>query len=69
MVTDPWFSTRGAFHGSWFQYPPNQHLAEEVIALADSRDLLVYVSHEHSDHFDNEFLSRLPRGTRVCTAR
>ena len=69
VVTDPWFSTRGAFHGSWFQYPPNQHLAEEVIALADSRDLLVYVSHEHSDHFDNEFLSRLPRGTRVCTAR
>ena len=69
VVTDPWFSTSGAFLGSWFQYPPNQHLADRVRELLADRDGLVYVSHEHSDHFDEEFLSQLPTGTPVCTAR
>ncbi len=69
VVTDPWFSKSGAFLGSWFQYPPNQHLADQVLQLLANRDGLVYVSHEHSDHFDEEFLSALPAGTPVCTAR
>lgn len=69
VVTDPWFSTSGAFLGSWFQYPPNQHLADQVRELLTDRDGLVFVSHEHSDHFDEEFLSQLPSGTQVCTAR
>ena len=69
VVTDPWFSTSGAFLGSWFQYPPNQHLADQVRELLTDRDGLVFVSHEHSDHFDKEFLSQLPSGTQVCTAR
>ena len=68
-MTDPWFSNSGAFFGSWFQYPPNQHLADEVKSLLSNRDGLVYVSHEHGDHFDEKFLSRIPSGTPVCTAR
>ena len=69
VITDPWFSNSGAFLGSWFQYPPNQHLAAEVRQLLTVREALIFVSHEHSDHFDEEFLSGLPAGTSVCTAR
>lgn len=69
IITDPWFSDSGAFFGSWFQYPPNQHLADDVVNLLSNRTGLVYVSHEHSDHFDEEFLSQIPPGTPVCTAR
>jgi UDP-MurNAc hydroxylase len=62
VVMDPWFSPRGAFDAAWFQYPRNHHLAGLVREkLADeTRRRYVYVSHEHGDHFDPEFLESLP---------
>ena len=61
VVMDPWLSPRGAFDSSWFQFPKNHHLADLVQSgLADDRrEKYVYISHEHQDHFDLEFLESL----------
>lgn len=45
---DPWFTPRGAFFGSWFQFPENTPLLDQ--ALAGVTDICV--SHNHEDHFD-----------------
>jgi len=62
VVMDPWFSPEGAFDSAWFQYPRNHHLAGLVREkLKDSsKKRYLYVSHEHQDHFDRNFLRSLP---------
>src|SRR5271168_4316656 len=62
LVTDPWLSPEGAFDSAWFQFPCNHHLAPLVHEkLSNSRkECFIYISHEHHDHFDPSFLSRLP---------
>lgn len=64
FITDPWFSTDGGFLGTWHQYPDNSHLALRLIDKVKQSDknVYIYVSHEHSDHFDREFLAMLPKG-------
>jgi UDP-MurNAc hydroxylase len=61
IVMDPWFSPRGAFDSAWFQFPPNHDVAAFVRErLADSsRERYLYISHEHRDHFDVDFLDSL----------
>ena len=52
IVTDPWFSKKGAFLGSWYQFPDNTE-----IDFSWTKDLdYVCLSHEHEDHYDIEFL-------------
>ena len=62
IVMDPWLSAQGAFDSAWFQLPCNHHMASFVRErLADSgKERYVYISHEHRDHFDPEFLRSLP---------
>lgn len=71
LVCDPWLSEGGAFDGAWFPWPPNHHLAPWVRdRLGDERrSRYLYVSHEHKDHFDREFLVTLPRGVTVVAPR
>lgn len=57
IVCDPWFSESGAFLCSWFQWPRNDQLGDEVMHKIMSADYL-YVSHLHRDHFDEEFLRK-----------
>ena len=66
VVADPWVSRHGAFASAWMQLPQNHHLAEPLRArLQDPRKpRFVYVSHEHGDHFDREFLGSL-RGSDI----
>lgn len=59
FLVDPWFSKKGAFFGSWFQYPANQQYADVIIQAAKHKDLVVFITHEHLDHFDLEFISKL----------
>jgi UDP-MurNAc hydroxylase len=61
VVADPWLSRHGAFASAWMQLPQNHHLAEPLREkLLDARKpRFVYVSHEHGDHFDREFLRSL----------
>jgi UDP-MurNAc hydroxylase len=63
VVMDPWLSPEGAFDSAWFQLPCNHHLAPLVREkLGDSsKTRYVYVSHEHRDHFDPDFLQTLPQ--------
>lgn len=61
LVADPWLSAKGAFDGSWFQYPCNHQLAslvrERLASFEGER--YVYVSHEHPDHYDRAFLESI----------
>jgi UDP-MurNAc hydroxylase len=62
LVADPWLSPEGAFDSAWFQFPCNHDLAPFVREkLRDrSKKRFVYISHEHRDHFDENFLETLP---------
>ena len=62
VLTDPWLSPEGAFDSAWFQFPCNHHLASflQERLRHSSKSRFLYVSHEHRDHFDPEFLKTLP---------
>jgi UDP-MurNAc hydroxylase len=63
VVMDPWLSSRGAFDSAWMQFPRNHHLAPKVRELLESsaKQRFLYISHEHKDHFDPEFLETIKR--------
>ena len=54
IVCDPWFVP--AFFASWFVFPRNDRLSDELHDRIRSADYL-YVSHLHGDHFDETWLS------------
>jgi UDP-MurNAc hydroxylase len=54
IVCDPWFVP--AFFGSWFVFPRNDQLPDDVRAAVEHPDYL-YVSHLHGDHLDLAFLA------------
>src|SRR5947209_16936332 len=62
VIMDPWLSPTGAFDASWFQMPRNHHLAPLVYEKVRDphKSIFLYVSHEHQDHFDIDFLKSLP---------
>ncbi|MGI9028941.1 MAG: MBL fold metallo-hydrolase, partial [Ilumatobacteraceae bacterium] len=53
IVCDPWFLP--AFFGSWFPFPRNDQLAEDLCHRIEGADFL-YVSHLHADHLDEPWL-------------
>ena len=54
IVCDPWFVP--AFFGSWFVFPRNDQLPDDVRAAVEHPDYL-YISHLHGDHLDLAFLA------------
>ena len=54
IVCDPWFVP--AFFGSWFVFPRNDQLGDELHERIRTADYL-YVSHLHGDHFDEVWLA------------
>ena len=63
IVCDPWFVP--AFFGSWFVFPRNDQLSDELKAKIERPDYL-YISHIHADHLDLAFLrDHIDRSTRV----
>lgn len=65
LLCDPWMTAAGAYNASWFQYPHYPKSDLSTLAEADA----VYLSHEHEDHFDPEFLSLVDRATPILTGR
>jgi UDP-MurNAc hydroxylase len=65
MVMDAWLSDRGAFQGSWYQFPSNSHLNQTQVLDVDYATL----SHEHLDHMDADVLTRLPSLTKLLVHR
>ncbi|MBI5860371.1 MAG: Rieske 2Fe-2S domain-containing protein [Nitrosarchaeum sp.] len=64
LVCDPWFSPTGGFLARWHQFPPNDHIDKNYLLDAN----YIYISHEHHDHFDREFLKLFPKDTPVILA-
>ena len=63
IVCDPWFVP--AFFGSWFVFPRNDQLSDELMHDICNPDFL-YISHLHGDHFDAAFLAeRMNKNTTV----
>jgi UDP-MurNAc hydroxylase len=61
VVTDPWFTERGAFLGSWFQWPLNHKYRTSLLELLGTyRNVFIYVSHSHGDHWDPDFARDTP---------
>ena len=50
ILCDPWFNP--AYFASWFPFPSN----EEVDLAKLERPTYLYISHQHHDHFDPQFL-------------
>lgn len=59
LLTDPWYSSTGAYGGAWFQFPKNHHALSIVRELDADKAKYVYVSHDHKDHCDERVLSSL----------
>lgn len=53
IVCDPWFVP--AFFGSWFPFPRNDRLDDDLVARIEAADHL-FVSHLHGDHWDAPWL-------------
>jgi UDP-MurNAc hydroxylase len=66
ILVDPWFSPEGAFQGSWFPYPDNAHLLDGPALRSPTA---IVISHEHLDHVDPWFLSRVPASVPVFVPR
>jgi len=63
IVCDPWFVP--AFFGSWFVFPRNDQLPDDIMHDVCNPDFL-YISHLHGDHFDEAFLrDNMSRDTTV----
>lgn len=61
ILMDPWMSRYGAFDQAWYQFPPNHELGDEITDLVNisEKDIYIYISHEHKDHFDIPYLQTL----------
>ena len=61
ILMDPWMSRYGAFDRAWYQFPPNHILGDTIRELIESteKDVFIYISHEHKDHFDIPYLKTL----------
>ena len=57
ILCDPWFAP--AYFASWFPFPANDQLDEELMDRVTHPDYL-YVSHLHLDHFDPTFRRTSP---------
>ncbi len=53
ILCDPWFVP--AFFGSWFPFPRNDQLSDDLLERIENADFL-YVSHLHGDHHDEPWL-------------
>ena len=53
IVCDPWFVP--AFFGSWFVFPRNDQLSDDLMNRIENADYL-YITHLHADHHDEPFL-------------
>ncbi|WNG36453.1 MBL fold metallo-hydrolase [Archangium violaceum] len=63
VVVDPWLSPLGAFDSAWMQFPRNHQLAPLVREKLEHspKQRFLYVSHEHKDHYDPDFLRTLTK--------
>ncbi|MEX0967268.1 MAG: MBL fold metallo-hydrolase [Bacteroidia bacterium] len=66
ILIDPWLSPSGNFQGSWFQFPDNAHVLEDDELYHPTA---IVISHEHLDHCDPWFLSKVDPGVPVIVPK
>ena len=66
LLLDPWLSKKGAFFGSWFQWPINHNCKKQLDILIKNKNTYLYISHEHQDHFDKETLMLIRPYIKIC---
>ncbi len=59
VLIDPWCTEHGAFLGSWRQLPPNRDSLQFAMGVAQRKPTVIYVTHEHEDHYDERTLKAL----------
>lgn len=59
LLIDPWLGRNGAFDRSWFQLPSNENELSRLLGIVKTKDLFIYITHEHEDHFCKESLAAL----------
>src|SRR5262245_40906231 len=64
VLMDPWFYP--AFLQSWFPYPDNRPLIDQVVG---GRFDFLYISHTHEDHFDERLLHQLDRSITLLVPK
>jgi UDP-MurNAc hydroxylase len=65
LAIDPWLSEKGAFFGSWFQWPQNHHLQDNIVELTKRKRGCIFITHEHEDHFDVDTLRKINKNTKL----
>ena len=67
LLSDPWLNKKGAFFGSWFQWPINHKCKKQLVeTLIKNKNTYLYISHEHQDHFDKETLLLIKPYIKAC---
>ena len=61
ILCDPWNSKNPAFYNTWYVYPFNDNLDWKNYLDVD----ILYISHLHKDHFDEETLKLLKRDVTI----
>ena len=61
ILCDPWNSKNPAFYNTWYVYPFNDNLDWKNYLDVD----VLYVSHLHKDHFDEETLKLLSKDITI----
>lgn len=64
ILIDPWFDS--AFLNSWFPYPYNNFLKEEILKKKID---YIWFSHAHEDHFSVDFLKNINKDIPILIAK
>jgi nitrite reductase/ring-hydroxylating ferredoxin subunit len=62
ILCDPWFSEKGTFLNQWYPCLSNSHLIKNSNLLQPD---FIWISHEHGDHYDPEFLCKVDKNASV----
>lgn len=66
ILCDPWHSDHPRFFDSWSVYPFNDHLNWKLLL---EEATILYVSHAHRDHLDDELLATMRKDIQVLLPR
>lgn len=59
ILTNPWFTKKGAYFSTWYPYPKNYHLTFEIKEKMLSKNSYVYISSLDEDCYDENFMNFL----------
>ena len=61
LLMDPWMSKEGAFDSSWYQFPSNHSLGDEIRNEIESTEKEVYIWGKINDNNETIYDERVPK--------